>query len=393
MKDRVLTKPSIPYGRQTISQEDIDAVVAVLNSDWLTQGPAIEKFERGVAEYCGAKYAVAVNSATSALHIACLAAGLGKEGLLWTSPNTFVASANCGLYCGAGVDFVDIDPRTSNLSVANLRNKLEAAERTGNLPSVVIPVHFAGQSCEMSEIAALAQRYGFTVIEDASHAIGGRYLQEAIGNCRYSDMTIFSFHPVKIITTGEGGMVLTNRQDLYEKLVRLRSHGITRDPALMVSESHGPWYYQQIELGFNYRMTDLQAALGASQLRRLDEFVARRHHLAKRYNEAFKDLPLTLPWQHPDTYSAFHLYVIRLKLDAVAVSHRQAFEALRQQGILVNLHYIPVHTQPYYNNMGFQYGDFPEAEQYYREAISLPLYYDLSEADQNRIIDVVRKTV
>ena len=371
-----MSGPPIPYGRQSISPADIQAVIDVLNSDWLTQGPTVKLFEQTVAGYCGAAHAVAVNSATSALHIACLAAGLGPGEILWTSPNTFVASANCGLYCGAGVDFVDIDPRTYNMSVERLEEKLEQAKRDGKLPKVVIPVHFAGQPCDMEAISRLAERYGFTVIEDASHAIGGRYQDEPVGNCRHSAMTVFSFHPVKIVTTGEGGMVLTNSLELHEQLVRLRSHGITRDPALMTGEPHGPWYYEQIELGFNYRMTDIQAALGMSQMTRLDEFVERRDQLAKRYDAALIDLPLTCPWQHPDTYSAFHLYVIRLDLGRIGKSHREVFEGLRSQGILVNLHYIPVHIQPYYRALGFTGGDFPEAERYYREAITLPLYAD-----------------
>ncbi|GLI38493.1 UDP-4-amino-4,6-dideoxy-N-acetyl-beta-L-altrosamine transaminase [Geobacter hydrogenophilus] len=388
-----MSSTPIPYGRQSISPADIQAVVDVLNSDWLTQGPTVERFERTVADYCGAAHAVAVNSATSALHIACLAAGLGPGDILWTSPNTFVASANCGLYCGATVDFVDIDPRTYNMSVERLEEKLERAAREGKLPKVVIPVHFAGQSCDMEAIARLAERYGFIVIEDASHAIGGRYKDEPVGNCRHSTMTVFSFHPVKIITTGEGGMVLTNSAELHERLLRLRSHGITRDPALMKGESHGPWYYEQIELGFNYRMTDIQAALGVSQMTRLEEFVERRHHLAKRYNEALAPLPLTLPWQQPDTHSAFHLYVIRLSLDRIGQNRRHVFETLRERGILVNLHYIPVHTQPYYWAQGFKDGDFPAAEAYYREALSLPLYAGLSAEDQDRVIAAVQEAI
>lgn len=390
MGDSMTTQP-IPYGRQSISESDIQAVVDVLHSDWLTQGPAVERFEQAVAAYCGAKYAVAVNSATSALHIACLAAGLGEGNTLWTSPNTFVASANCGLYCKADVDFVDINPATYNLSVDDLEEKLMQARGKGTLPKVVIPVHFAGQSCNMERIAALSCEYGFTVIEDASHAIGGKYRDTPVGGCRFSDMTVLSFHPVKIITTGEGGMVLTNRQDLYEHLIRLRSHGITRDPVLMAEESHGPWYYQQIELGFNYRITDIQAALGLSQMQRLDEFVARRHEIAERYNRALADLSLVLPFQHPDSYSAFHLYVIRLRPEKLRKGRREVFECLRQRGILVNVHYIPVHTQPYYRALGFGDGDFPEAEAYYREAITLPLYAGLSVDDQNRVINALRE--
>ncbi|OLP15641.1 UDP-4-amino-4,6-dideoxy-N-acetyl-beta-L-altrosamine transaminase [Leptolyngbya sp. 'hensonii'] len=379
----------IPYGRQDIQPPDIAAVLEVLQSDWLTQGPAIERFEQAVANSCGVRYAVAVSSATAALHIACLAIGLGPGDRLWTCPNTFVASANCGLYCGATVGFVDLDPHTYNLSLAELERKLVQAAAAGTVPKVLVPVHFAGQSCELARIADLARQYGFRVIEDASHAIGGQYRGQAIGSCQFSDLAVFSFHPVKIITTGEGGMVLTNQPDLYEALIRLRTHGITRNPALMQEESHGPWYYQQLELGFNYRMTDIQAALGYSQMQRLQEFVTRRRFLADRYTTLLQDLPLTLPWQHPDTASSWHLYVIRLHLEKLQRSQRQVFEALRQMGIGVNLHYIPVHTQPYYQALGFRWGDFPQAEQYYREAISLPLYPGLSLADQDRVIQAL----
>ncbi len=380
----------IPYGRQSINSDDIQAVVEVLQSDWLTQGPAIDRFEKKVADYCGAQFAVAANSATSALHMACLALGLGTGDILWTSPITFVASANCGLYCGATVDFVDIDPKTYNISIAALEEKLKQAAKKNKLPKVLIAVHFAGQSCDMARIKALASQYGFKVIEDAAHAIGGRYLGKPIGSCQFSDMVVFSFHPVKVITTGEGGMVVTNKKDLFESLKLLRSHGITRQEDLMQGASHGPWYYQQIGLGFNFRITDIQAALGISQISRLDEFVSRRHHLAARYNQLLRDLPLTLPWQHPDTYSAYHLYVIRLQPDRLQKSRRTIFEELRAAGIGVNVHYIPVHTQPYYQQMGFKTGDFPEAENYYESAITLPLYYGLTEEDQNRVVDSLK---
>lgn len=379
----------IPYGRQDINQADIDAVVEVLRSDFLTQGPQVPRFEQCVAGYCGARHAVAVNSATSALHIACLALGLGKDDWLWTSPNTFVASANCALYCGAQVDFVDIDPRTYNLCPHKLEEKLVVAEKIGKLPKVVIPVHLTGQPCDMAAIHALSRKYGFKIIEDASHAIGGKYKNEPIGNCRYSDIAIFSFHPVKIITTAEGGMALSNSDDLARKMALLRSHGITREPAHMTHAPDGPWYYQQIDLGYNYRMTELQAALGISQMQRLDAFVTRRQQLAQRYDEALRILPLAVPWQHPDSRSAWHLYVIRLQLDKVAKPHRQVFETLRAQGIGVNLHYIPVHTQPWYQNLGFKPGDFPEAERYYAEAISLPMYATLTEAQQDQVVAAV----
>lgn len=380
----------IPYGRQDISQQDIDAVVEVLQSDFLTQGPKVPAFEKSVMEACNAKYAVAVNSATSALHIACLALGLSKGDWLWTTPNTFVASANCGLYCGAQVDFVDIDPRTYNMSAKALERKLVIAEKEGALPKVVIPVHFSGQPCDMAAIHALSQKYGFKIIEDASHAIGGKYKDEPIGNCRYSDITVFSFHPVKIVTTAEGGITVTNDHKLAEQLNLLRSHGITRDEGLMTKPADGPWYYQQIELGYNYRMTDMQAALGVSQMQRLGEYVAKRHELAERYNQLLKDLPIILPWQHEDSYSGLHLYVIRLQLDKISKTHLDVFNGIREVGILVNLHYIPVHLQPYYQEMGFNEGQFPEAEQYYKEAISLPMFPTMTEEQQNQVVSSLK---
>lgn len=383
----------IPYGRQDISREDIQAVVRVLESDWLTQGPDIEEFEQAVADYCGAKYAVAVNSATSALHIACMAAGVEQGDWVWTTPNSFVASANCGLYCGANVDFVDIDKQTYNLSAVELEAKLLAEGHAEKLPKVVIPVHFSGQSCDMEGIAAMAKKYNFAVIEDASHAIGGSYKDAKVGSCKYSDMTIFSFHPVKIVTTCEGGMIVTNRRDLYDKLIRLRSHGITRCPDFMVEEAHGPWYYQQIELGYNYRITDVQAALGTSQMKRIDTFVDRRSELAKRYTKELVDLPLILPYQSQAAKSAWHLYVIQVDDNKCKKSRKQIFEELRAKGIGVNVHYIPVHTQPYYKNMGFKYGDFPISEQYYERAISIPMYYKLTDEEQTYVIQSLHEVV
>ncbi|MCO1603809.1 UDP-4-amino-4,6-dideoxy-N-acetyl-beta-L-altrosamine transaminase [Desulfosporosinus nitroreducens] len=384
---------TIPYGRQDISEEDVLAVQEVLSSDWLTQGPAIEQFEKIVADYCGAKYALAVTSATAALHIGCLALDLGFSDVLWTTPNTFVASANCGRYCGANVDFVDIDPLTYNMSVTALEEKLEFAKRNGELPKVLVPVHFGGQSCEMERIAELSKIYGFKIIEDASHALGGSYKATKVGSCEYSEMTVFSFHPVKIITTGEGGMILTNQRELYERLVRLRSHGITRDYDLVQGNSDGSWHYQQIELGYNYRMTDIQATLGVSQMVRLNKFVERRNKLAERYDKALKDLPLFLPWLSPNVYSAYHLYVIQLKLDVLVKSRKAVFDELRSAGINVNVHYIPVHTQPYYQKLGFNEGDFPQAEKYYAGAITLPLYYGLTEDDQDYAINKLKEVV
>lgn len=381
----------IPYGRQDISQADIDAVVEVLRSDFLTQGPFVPAFETEVAGYCGAQHAVAVNSATSALHIACLALGVGIGDVVWTTPITFVASANCALYCGAQVDFVDIDSRTYNMSVERLAEKLAYAEKIGQLPKVVIPVHLCGQPCEMAVIHALSRQYGFKIIEDASHAIGGRYQNEPVGNCRYSDITVFSFHPVKIITTGEGGMAVTNDAQLAKRMQLLRSHGITRDAADMTHVPDGPWYYQQVDLGFNYRMTDIQAALGLSQMQRLDEFVSKRNAVARRYDQMFSGLSVITPRQHPDSYSGWHLYVIRLQLEKIQKTHLQVFESLREQNIGVNLHYIPVHTQPYYQHMGFRPENFPEANHYYTEAISLPMYPGLTDAQQDKVVEAVRE--
>ena len=383
----------IPYGKQNISQADIDAVVDVLKSDFLTQGPQVPAFEKSVAQLVGAKHALAVNSATSALHIACLALGLGKGDILWTSPITFVASSNCALYCGADVDFVDIDPQTYNMSTAALKIKLEQAKKDNKLPKIVVPVHLCGQPCDMAQIHALAQEYGFKVIEDASHAIGGKYHDAYVGVGQYSDITIFSFHPVKIITTAEGGMEMTNDAELAQKMDLFRSHGVTRNQDLMTKAPEGPWYYQQVDLGFNYRMTELQAALGVSQMQRLEQFVAKRHEIAEVYSQILKDLPVVLPYQLPETYSGLHLYVIRLKLDKISKTRKEVFELLREKGIGVNVHYIPVHTQPYYTNLGFKQGDFPEAESYYAEAISLPMYPDLTRVQMDYIYQSLKEVL
>jgi UDP-4-amino-4,6-dideoxy-N-acetyl-beta-L-altrosamine transaminase len=383
----------IPYGRQDVTQDDIDAVVSVLTSDYLTQGPMVPRFERTVADYCGTPHAVAMNSATSALHVACMALGLGQGDCLWTSPITFVASANCALYCGARVDFVDIDPHTWNMSVGALEEKLKAAAEKGNLPKVVVPVHLGGEPCDMEAIHALSQRYGFKIVEDASHAIGGSYHGERIGNCRYSDIAIFSFHPVKVITTAEGGMALTPNAGLARRMERLRTHGITRDPREMTHAPDGPWYYQQIELGYNYRMTELHAALGLSQMQRLDAYVSRRHAIADRYDAMLASLPVTTPVRSPQNRSGLHLYVIRLQHDRITRSHREVFERLRESGIGVNLHYIPVHLQPWYAQLGFKQGDFPEAERYYSEAISLPMFPLLTESQQDHVVDALAKAV
>lgn len=375
----------IPYGRQVIDATDIAAVVDVLNSDWLTQGPAVPRFEQAMAGHVGAAHAVALNSATSALHLACRALGIGPGDLGWTSPNTFVASANCLLYCGAEVNFVDIDPDTLNIDVDALAARLEQAAARGRLPKVLIVVHFAGRSCDMAAIRRLADRHGFFVIEDASHAVGARHGQYMVGACAYSDLTVFSFHPVKIMTTGEGGMVLGNDAGLMRRAALLRSHGITREPAEMAAPDEGAWYYEQIELGYNYRMTDLQAALGMSQLERVEAFVARRRQLAERYAGLLADLPLRLP--PPSAESAWHLYVVQLEQPA---RRRAVFDALRAAGIGVNVHYIPVHLQPWYRRRGFRAGDFPRAEAYYAAALTLPLYAGMSDAQQDRVALTLR---
>ena len=383
----------IPYGRQEISEEDVSAVVEALRSDFLTQGPKVPLFEKAVADYCGAKYGVAVNSATSALHIACLALELGEGDWLWTSPNSFVASSNCGLYCGAKVDFVDIDPQTYNLSAKELEKKLIIANKENKLPKVLVTVHFAGQSCDMEMIYELSRKYGFFIIEDASHSIGGKYLDKPIGGCQYSSITVFSFHPVKIITTAEGGLATTNSKKLAEKMDLFRSHGVTRDRSLMSDKNDGPWYYQQINLGFNYRMTELQAALGISQMTKLDEFVSKRHVLQERYDTLIDSLPVIKPHQHEDSYSALHLYPVQIELNKVNKNRRQIFNELRENGIGVNVHYIPIHTQPYYQQLGFKEGDFPNSEHYYSRAISIPLFYAMTLNQQDEVYNALKSVL
>ncbi|MEM5549636.1 UDP-4-amino-4,6-dideoxy-N-acetyl-beta-L-altrosamine transaminase [Pseudoalteromonas neustonica] len=380
----------IPYGKQFIDQTDIDAVVDVLKSDWLTQGPKVPAFEDAVASYCKAEHGVAVNSATSALHIACLALDVGSNDIVWTSPISFVASANCALYCGAKIDFVDIDLNTGNMSVFELEKKLLLAEQNDCLPKVVIPVHLAGQSCDMQAIHKLALKYDFKIVEDASHAIGAKYLDKPVGCCEFSDICVFSFHPVKIITSAEGGMAVTNNQELAKRLRKLRSHGITSDPTEMTEPSHGPWYYQQVELGFNYRMTDLHAALGISQLSKVDEFVNQRHFLAQIY-DTHLDLNLIRPLHQSDTcYSAYHLYIVQLK-DSDITRHKNAITQLRAAGIIGHLHYIPIHLQPYYQAMGFSVGDFPNAEKYYQGAITLPLHPTLQEQEVHFVLNTLQQ--
>lgn len=379
----------IPYARQSIDEADIAAVMAVLQSDWLTQGPAVPRFEKVVAEYCEAPYATAVGNGTMALHLACLALGVGPGDLVWTSPNTFVASANCARYCGADVDFVDIDAATLNLSPTKLADKLVWARREGRLPKVVIPVHFAGRSCDMTTLRGLQHEFGFRLIEDAAHALGATHADQRVGSCHFSDVTTLSFHPVKHVTSGEGGMLLTQDPAIHAQLVRLRTHGITRDPALMHGKSEGPWYYEQVELGFNYRMTDLQAALGESQMARLPEFLQRRQQLVRRYRRLLRDLPIGLPLADADAESAWHLFVIRVP----AALRGAVFAAMRAAEIGVNVHYIPVHLQPDYQRLGFRRGQFPEAERYYQEALTLPLYATLSDADQDCVVQTLAQAL
>jgi UDP-4-amino-4,6-dideoxy-N-acetyl-beta-L-altrosamine transaminase len=381
----------IPYARPDLNADDIQSVVEILQTDWLTQGSAHQRFEEAIANYCGAKYAVSVSSGTAALHLIYLALGIGPGHNVWTSPNTFAATANAAHYCGGTADFVDIDPRTYNLSPSAFEQKLK--ENPRDRPALVVPVHFAGQSCAMEEVSRLARAHEIAVVEDASHAIGGTYQGRPVGCCQWSDAAVFSFHAVKIITSGEGGMIVTNRGDLYEKLIRLRTHGMTRRPDLFQQPNPGPWYYEQLELGYNYRLTDIQAALGLSQAKRIDMFVARRRELVRNYNETLAELPLTRPWQDPSTNPSWHLYVIRLALDRIKKTQRQVFEELHQSGIGVNLHYIPVHLHPFYRELGFKMSDFPEAEKYYREAITLPLFTRLSMDELQIVVTRLRKVL
>ncbi len=383
----------LPYGRQNISTDDIDEVNRVLKSDFLTQGPKVPLFEEEISKKVNAKYAVASNSATSSLHLACLALGLGKKDYLWTTPITFVASANCALYCGAQVDFVDINQETALIDINKLEIKLQYAQKISKLPKILVPVHFAGSSCDMKSIYELSKKYGFYIVEDASHAIGGRYLNDPVGSCKYSNITVFSFHPVKIITTGEGGMATTNNKKIAEKLSLLRTHGITRNEDIMINKSDGPWYYEQIDLGFNYRMTDIQAALGVSQMNRLDEFVEKRHKIFERYNSYFRNLPIKTPWQNNSCFSSMHLYVMRVDSHESGISHKTLFNFLRDNKIGVNIHYIPIYRQPYYSKFGYKYSDFPESEMYYSEAISIPIYPDLDKKSQEYICDLIKSQV
>jgi UDP-4-amino-4,6-dideoxy-N-acetyl-beta-L-altrosamine transaminase len=383
----------IPYGFQDLNQDDIDAVVSVLKSDFLTQGPQVPKFEEVVSSYCNSKFSIAVNSATSALHIACLALGLCENDIVWTSPNTFVASANCALYCGAKVDFVDINLNTLNMSTEKLEEKLIEARRNNKLPKILIPVHFAGQSCNMKKIHKLSKEFGFSIIEDASHAIGGKYINQSIGGCQFSDITVFSFHPVKIITTAEGGIATTNSKKLSSRMQLLRSHGVTRDKRLMLNPKNVDWYYEQIDLGFNYRMNDLQAALGISQMNRLDEFVSKRNKIKNRYDLLLKNLPVITPSTHIDCYSASHLYSIQLDLQIISKSHSQVFSELRLNNIGVNVHYIPVHLNPFYEKKGFKVGDFPNSETYSRRAITFPMFFALNDEQQNKTVNIFKEII
>lgn len=385
----------IKYGQQDINEDDIRAVNEVLRSEFLTQGPAVPDFETAVATNCNAKHAVAVNSATSALHIACMALKVREGDIVWTSPITFVATSNAVLYCGADIDFVDIDKDTYNISIEGLKEKLEAADAVGKLPTVLIVVHLTGQSGQMSEAYFLGQKYGFKIIEDASHAVGAQYKGAPVGDCRFSDITVFSFHPVKIITSGEGGMLLMNDDLLAERARYFRTHGITGDKDLMEPRSREElWNYQQIALGYNYRMSDIHAALGKSQYGRTEDFVNIRQQIADDYNRRLADLPVRLPFQHEDTKSSFHLYVIRLNLDEIDINKVTAYHRFQEKGVLVNFHYIPVYRHPYYaNRFNFKPEDFPESERYFLDALSIPMHSQLCKEDIEYTSEVVEDVV
>jgi UDP-4-amino-4,6-dideoxy-N-acetyl-beta-L-altrosamine transaminase len=379
----------IPYGKHLVDEDDIDAVVDVLRNQFLTQGKVVPQFEQALCEYTGAKHCVAVNSATSGLHVACLAAGVGAGDLVWTVPNSFVASANCALYCGASIDFVDIDPTTRNINVATLEKKLLQAANQNRLPKVLIVVHFSGLSCDMQSIRTLTQMYSIVLIEDAAHGLGGSYQQSKIGSCVYSDMAVLSFHPVKSITSAEGGAVLTNQSQLYQKLQLFAKHGVTKDPTQYQGESHGPWYYQQLELGYNYRLSDMQAALGLSQLKKLHSFMQRRAEIAIKYDDALADLPLKLPVVESHSQSAWHLYMVELTQH----DRQDIYQQLHAKGVGVNVHYIPIHLQPYYQKLGFKKGDFPMSEHFYQHALTLPLFPSLTAVEQTKVIDTLHEVL
>ena len=383
----------IPYGHQSLSETDYESVLDVLKSDFLTQGDTVPKFEASIAEYVSSKYGVATNSGTTALHIACKALGLEENDWLWTSPNSFVASSNAALYCGAKIDFIDIDSNTYNLDINVLKTKLEEAETKNQLPKIIMPVHFAGQSCEMKQIKDLSEKYGFYIIEDAAHALGGQYLGKNIGDCSYSDVCVFSFHPVKSITTAEGGMAVTNNQELFESMQSLRTHGMKRRNLSKNNDLHGPWISEMTQLGFNYRMNDIQAALGISQLNRLDQFISKRNEIANYYTSELSHLPLSIQEIQRDCYSAFHLYVVRLQLEKTNKTRDQFMEKLLDFGIGASIHYQPIHLHPFYEQMGFKKGDFPMAEEYYKRAISIPMFPDLKKSELKYIVECISEAL
>lgn len=373
----------ISYGRQTLSDDDLEAVINNLRTDLITQGPVIKDFENAISEYTQARYVTSTSHGTSALHLACLALGLQAADTVWTSPISFVASANCALYCGATIDFVDINASTLNIDIDLLEDKLKTSKTP---PKILIVVHMAGLPCEMQSIHELSRKYGFYIIEDAAHALGAQYLQKPVGSCEFSDLTIFSFHPVKSITTGEGGAVTTNRKALDLSLKKLRNHGLERDFSDSDEHRDEPWYYEQSCLGFNYRLTDFQAALGVSQLKKLDTFIEKRQSIFNYYQQHLNNLPLQLPVD--DSASAFHLYIIQLKENS-AIRRKALYHYLVKNGIKTNVHYIPIHLQPFYQKLGFRQGDFPVAERYYQRALTLPLFPELSINNCQQICQLI----